>query len=381
MAQVAPDLRIRVAESLAGVPAADWDALAGGNPFASHAYLSALMETGCASARTGWQPQFLLLERGGRFAGGMPLFVKSHSRGEYVFDWAWADAYQRHGLDYYPKLLAAVPFTPVGGPRVLAAAPQERAALVAAALEAARDFSSLHVLFPEAREAGEMRAQGMLLRSTVQFHWKNDGYADFEGFLARMSHQKRKNIRQERRRVRDAGIAFRWLRGAEIGAREWEFFNRCYARTYAAHHSRPYLNLEFFRRIGETLSANTVLFVAERDRAPIAASLCVATPGAMYGRYWGALEYVPLLHFEACYYQPIEFAIANRIAVFEGGAQGEHKLFRGLLPVETLSAHWLAHPRFASAIEDYLARETEGIAKYVNELNEHSPFKDGRASS
>jgi predicted N-acyltransferase len=381
MATNAADLSIRVAESLAGVDAADWDALAGGNPFVSHAYLSALLETGCASARTGWQPQFLLLARGATFAGGLPLFVKSHSRGEYVFDWAWADAYQRHGLDYYPKLLGAVPFTPVGGPRVLAATPRERAALVAAALEAAREFSSLHVLFPEPAEAEAMRAQGMLLRSTVQFHWKNDGYADFEAFLARMTHQRRKNIRQERRRVRDAGVAFRWLRGAEIGPREWEFFNRCYARTYAAHHSRPYLNLEFFRRIGETLATNTVLFLAEREGAPIAASLCVATPRAMYGRYWGALEHVPLLHFEACYYQPIEFAIANGIDVFEGGAQGEHKLFRGLLPVETRSAHWLAHPRFASAIEDYLERETEGIAKYVNELNEHSPFKSGEAAS
>ena len=367
--------RIRVADSLGGVDATTWDALAGGHPFSSHAYLSALIETGCASARTGWQPQFLLLERDGKLAGAFPLFVKSHSRGEYVFDWAWADAYHRHGLEYYPKLLGAIPFTPVSGPRVLAATREDRNALVAAALEAAREFSSLHVLFPPAEDAEALHSQGMLMRRTVQFHWKNEGYADFEAFLARMSHRKRKNIRQERRRVRDAGVQFRWLRGGEISPRDWEFFHRCYANTYSAHQSRPYLNLEFFRRIGESLAAHTVLFLAERRGAPIAASFCVATPDAIYGRYWGAVEYLPLLHFEACYYQPIEFAIANRLSSFEGGAQGEHKLFRGLLPVETLSAHWLAHPQFSRAIEDYLERETEGIAKYVNELNEHSPFK------
>lgn len=368
-------LRIRVADSPAGTDALAWDALAAGNPFVSHAYLGALIETGCASARTGWQPQFLVLERDGRFSGAMPLFVKSHSRGEYVFDWAWADAYHRHGLEYYPKLLAAVPFTPVTGPRILAATVQDRAALIRAALEAAREFSSLHVLFPREEEAEAMRGAGMLMRRTVQFHWKNEGYEDFEEFLARMSHRRRKNIRQERRRVREAGVRMRCLRGAEISPRDWEFFHRCYASTYAAHHSRPYLSLEFFRRIGETLAAHTVLFLAERRGSPLAASLCVTGPDALYGRYWGALEHVPLLHFEACYYQPIEFAIANRISTFEGGAQGEHKLFRGLLPVETTSAHWLAHPRFARAIEDYLERETDGIARYVNELNEHSPFK------
>ncbi len=369
-------LRIRFAASLSGIDALAWDALAGGNPFVSHAYLSALLDTGCASARTGWQPQFLVLERDGRFAGAMPLFVKSHSRGEYVFDWAWADAYQRHGLEYYPKLLAAVPFTPVSGPRILAADAGDRAALVAAALEAAKEFSSLHVLFPLREEAEALRAQGMMLRKTVQFHWRNEGYADFEAFLARLSHQRRKNIRQERRRVRDAGITFRTLRGAEIGPGEWAFFNRCYAGTYAAHRSRPYLNIEFFERIGAALPQHIVLFLAERAGAPIAASFCATAGDAMYGRYWGAIEYVPLLHFEACYYQPIEYAIANGVAVFEGGAQGEHKLFRGLLPVETLSAHALSNPRFASAIEDYLERETQGIAHYVDELNEHSPFKD-----
>jgi len=305
----------------------------------------------------------------------MPLFVKSHSRGEYVFDWAWADAYARAGLAYYPKLLGAVPFTPVRGPRLLAADDAAREALARAALAAAREFSSLHVLFAPPQEAALLERQGMLLRRTVQFHWTNEGYADFEEFLARLSHQRRKNIRQERRRVRDAGVTFRWLEGAAIGARDWEFFYRCYARTYAAHGNRPYLSLEFFQRIGAAMPENLLLVIAERGAGPIAAALDVRDGETLYGRYWGALEHVPLLHFEACYYQGIDYAIARGLARFEGGAQGEHKLFRGLMPVETLSAHWLAHPRFARAIEDYLAREAQGIAQYVNELHEHTPFK------
>jgi len=367
--------RLRVADSLAGVSAAQWNALAGNNPFLRHEFLSALGETGCASARTGWQPQFLLLERGGALAGAMPLYVKTHSRGEYVFDWAWADAYARHDLAYYPKLLCAVPFTPVTGPRLLGADDAARGALAAAALAAAAEFSSLHVLFAPPAQALQLQEQGMLLRRTVQFHWENQGYASFDEFLARMSHQRRKNIRQERRRVREAGISLRWLVGDEIGERDWAFFHRCYAGTYAAHGSRPYLSLEFFLRVGASMPASFLLVLAERGGAPIAAALDVIGDDALYGRYWGALEHVPLLHFEACYYQAIEFAIARGLARFEGGAQGEHKLYRGLLPVETLSAHWLAHPQFARAIEDYLARESQGVAQYVNELNEHTPFK------
>jgi uncharacterized protein len=367
--------KLRVAESLAGVDPVAWNVLAAGNPFVRHEFLSALLETGCAAARNGWQPQFLLLERDRRLAGAMPMFVKSHSYGEYVFDWAWAEAYERHGLEYYPKLLCAVPFTPVCGPRLLAESDADRRKLLGAALEAARELSSLHVLFPTPAEAQLMRGEGLLVRRTVQFHWRNDGYDDFDAFLARMSHSRRKNIRQERRRVRESGVSFRWLRGAEIEPRDWEFFNRCYRNTYAEHRSRPYLNLEFFLRIGATLPEHLLLIVAERHGRPIAAALDVVAGQTLFGRYWGALEHVPLLHFEACYYQAIEFAIAHRLASFEGGAQGEHKLFRGLLPVETLSAHWLAHPRFARAIEDYLEREAVGVARYVDELSEHSPFK------
>jgi predicted N-acyltransferase len=373
--------RLRVVESLAGVPADRWNALAPDDPFTSHEFLSALIDTGCASARTGWRPQIVLLEKDGNLAGAMPLFLKSHSYGEYVFDWAWADAYQRHGLEYYPKLLCAVPFTPVTGPRLLADNDADRARLAAAALDMAREVSSLHVLFPPAGQAGLLQSAGMLLRRTVQFHWRNDAYADFDDFLSRLTRHRRKVIRQERRRVREAGLSLRWLRGAEIERGHWEFFERCYRRTYAAHRSSPYLNLEFFLRIGATLPRHCLMILAERAGKPVAATLNLLGENKIYGRYWGAQEHVPLLHFECCYYQAIEYAIAHRLQLFEGGAQGEHKLFRGLLPVETHSAHWLAHPRFARAIEDYLEREGAGIARYVDELNEHSPFRTPASSS
>src|SRR3990172_5895646 len=331
--------RLRVVESLAGVPAAAWNALSGGDPFTSHEFLSALIDTGCAGSRSGWRPQIVLLERANKLAGAMPLFLKSHSYGEYVFDWAWADAYRRHGLEYYPKLLCAVPFTPVTGPRLLAANDAARQMLAAAALEMARDVSSLHVLFPTAPEAVLMQDAGMLLRRTVQFHWQNDagqGYADFEDFLARITRHR---------------------------------------RTYAAPRSSPYLNLEFFLRLGATLPQHCLMILAERAGRPIAATLNLLSENKIFGRYWGAQEHIPLLHFECCYYQGIEYAIAHRLQFFEGGAQGEHKLFRGLLPVETYSTHWLAQPRFARAIADYLARESAGVARYVDELNEHSPFR------
>ena len=365
----------QVVESLAGVDPAEWNRLAGPQPFVRHEFLSALIETGCAAGRSGWLPRFLLLRRAGALAAAMPLFAKSHSYGEYVFDWAWADAHERHGVEYYPKLVCAIPFTPVRGTRLIAAGDAERSALIGAALELARESSSLHVLFPQPQEAELLRGQGMMLRRTVQFHWRNEGFADFEAFLARMNHARRKNIRQERRRVREAGVECRWLEGAAIERRHWEFFNRCYRSTYSAHRSTPYLSLQFFERIGAALPQHLALLIAERDSRPIASCLFFKDQHTLYGRYWGALEHVPLLHFECCYYQGIEFAIARGLERFEGGAQGEHKIFRGLMPVETLSAHWLAHPRFARAVQQFLERESAGVERYVDELCEHSPFK------
>lgn len=376
-------MTIEVLASIAGVPAAEWNRLAGDDPFLTHEFLSALHDTGCASSATGWTPQYLLVRSNGVLAGAMPLYLKTHSYGEYMFDWAWADAYHRHGLAYYPKLLSAVPFTPVTGSRVLAAEPSVRETLIAGALDVALRLrvSSLHCLFPTRDEARQMRGRGMLIRRGVQFHWTNGGYSSFEDFLAGLNHAKRKKIKQERHKVHDAGFAFRWLEGGEIAERDWAFFNRCYRNTYREHRSTPYLNLEFFCRIGRTLPKNVVLVVAERNGTPIAASLNMHNERRLCGRYWGALEYHPALHFETCYYQVIEYCIARGIAVFEGGAQGEHKMARGLMPVETCSAHWLAHPEFAAAIETYLARETRGVGVYIDELNERSPFKHARAST
>jgi len=372
-----PGSVIEVRDSLAAIPAHDWNRLAGDDPFLRHEFLHALHESGCAGAATGWTPHFLILREDGRLAGAMPLYLKVHSYGEYVFDWAWADAYRRHGLRYYPKLLNAVPFTPVSGQRLLAAHSGQRRLLLGAALQLAREAgtSSLHCLFPPAAQAAEMRDGGLMLRNGVQFHWRNHGYADFDGFLATLNHDKRKKIRQQRRRVRDAGISCECFAGSAVTDALWGFFNRCYRETYRQHRSTPYLNLDFFRAIGRLMPENILLIVAMRGSQRIAASLNIHNEQRLCGRYWGALEYHPALHFEACYYQVIEFCIAHGIASFEGGAQGEHKIARGLLPVETHSAHWLAHPQFAAAVEDFLQRESRGIAAYVDELGERSPFK------
>ncbi|MGH8621379.1 MAG: GNAT family N-acetyltransferase [Burkholderiales bacterium] len=372
---------IEVVDSLARVPVEQWNRLAGGDPFLSHEFLSALHETGCACSATGWIPQYLLLKSGAALTGAMPLYLKAHSYGEYVFDWAWADAYHRHGFAYYPKLLCAIPFTPVAGARLLAAADADRDRLIQAALGLAGKLgvSSLHCLFPTRPESQRMLAHGMMPRTTVQFHWKNQRYASFDAFLAGFSHDKRKKVKQERRKTAAAGIRFKWLEGDEIRERDWAFFHRCYRQTYREHRSTPYLNLDFFLRIGAALPRHLVLIVAERDGSPIAASLNVRDSSRLCGRYWGALQRHPALHFETCYYQGIEYCIARGIATFEGGSRGEHKLARGLMPVETCSAHWLARPEFAAAVEQFLARESRGMKQYVDEMTDRSPFKQPAA--
>jgi predicted N-acyltransferase len=369
---------VEVASSIDSIPPEQWNALAGGQPFVRHEFLNALHETGCAAPDTGWAPQYLILREHGALIGAMPLYVKGHSYGEYVFDWSWADAYSRHGLEYYPKLLCAIPFTPVSGPRLLARTPAERELLMRAAFAVAQELgvSSLHYLFPPREDADALAACGMMIRHGVQFHWKNAGYSAFEEFLAGLNHDKRKKIKQERRKVRDAGISFEWREGRDISESDWAFFFRCYARTYREHHSTPYLNLEFFKRIGRTMPENLVLVLAYREGRPIAASFNMRDATRLYGRYWGAVEHHPVLHFETCYYQVIEYCIARGIEIFEGGAQGEHKMARGLLPVETRSAHWIARRDFASAIESFLARETRGIAHRLDELSERTPFKE-----
>jgi uncharacterized protein len=370
-------LEVRIVDALAEVPAAQWDALAGDNPFTRHAFLHGLEATACASEDTGWTPCHVTLWQDGRLQGAMPLYLKSHSYGEYVFDWGWAEAYHKHGLRYYPKLLCAVPFTPASGPRLLADSAVHRRALLdeAFALAARTRASSLHVLLPPPEQAGELEGRGMMLRSSVQFHWENRGYPSFDAFLAGMSHDKRKKIKQERRRVREAGVVFERLTGREATDADIAFFTSCYNRTYRQHFSTPYLNRAFFDRLMQTMPDNVLVVIGRRNGKRVAAALNVFTPAALYGRYWGATEFHSGLHFETCYYQAIEFCIERGIALFEGGAQGEHKLARGLLPVRTLSAHWLAHPQFASAVEHFLERESSGIGAYLDELNEHSPFR------
>ncbi|MCG2584376.1 GNAT family N-acetyltransferase [Massilia sp. TS11] len=371
---------MRAVSSLAEVGQAAWDALlacqAESNPFLSYAFLHALHASGSACADTGWTPHYLTLWDGDTLAAALPAYLKMHSYGEYVFDWAWAEAYQRHGLPYYPKLLCAVPFTPVSGPRLLARDAAARSALLQALLAEQQKLgvSSTHVLFPPEAQAAQLEAAGFMLRHGVQFHWENAGYADFEAFLAALEHKKRKNIRAERRKVAAAGVSLRRLRGSEAGPDDWAFFNRCYQNTYAAHYSTPYLNLDFFLRIGATLPDNLLLVIAERAGRPIAASLLVYTADTLFGRYWGEVEHVPCLHFEAAYYQPLEFCIEQGISRFEGGAQGEHKMARGFLPTRTCSAHWLAHPAFADAVERFLQRERAGVESYLDELGERLPF-------
>ena len=368
-------LSLRILESLESVPADQWNELAGDLPFLRHEFLHSLHESGCASERTGWVPQYVTLWRDGRLAGAMPLYLKAHSRGEYVFDWAWADAYERNGLEYYPKLLSAVPFSPITGARLLAPSRTIRQRLVSAALELAKSTSSLHILFPTSEDALELQSRGLLLRKGVQFHWQNRSYESFEQFLSVLSHDKRKKIRQERRKVLLTGVTFRRQVGGEIRGEDWRFFTRCYNSTYRAHHSTPYLNHAFFERIGAAMPQNILMVTAELDGQPVASALNLFNSEALYGRYWGSVGYVPNLHFETCYYQAIEFCIERGIGVFEGGAQGEHKLARGFAPVETCSLHWLKHPAFSDAVEKFLGRESAGVERYIDELTERSPFR------
>jgi predicted N-acyltransferase len=380
------DYRMRVVGDVRELDGAQWDALAGAGrasgrpaPFVRHAFLAALHASGSVGADSGWQPHFVCLEDAdGHLAAAAPLYLKAHSYGEYVFDWAWADAYHRHGLAYYPKGVVAVPFTPVPGPRLLARDDAARRALVTALLgEAGRlGLSSLHVLFPEPADSEALQAAGLLRRRGVQFHWHNAGWADFDAFLAALAQPKRKKIRAERRKVAEAGVRVEMLEGAAIDDADWTFFARCYRTTYAQHHSTPYLNRAFFLELARTMPEALLLAQARRNGEPIACALLLRDDEAIYGRYWGALEHVPCLHFEASYYAPIEWAIAHRISRFEGGAQGEHKMARGFLPVETCSFHHLAHPAFADAIERFLEREAGGVDAYLDELTERSPLRD-----
>jgi uncharacterized protein len=372
-------LTVRVASTLAEVPAAEWDACAGsGNPFVSHAFLEALEASGSASGKTGWLPQHLLVEApGGRLLAAAPLYLKSHSYGEYVFDWGWADAYERAGGRYYPKLQCAVPFTPVPGPRLLVredAPAGTRDLLVAALLEVARrhGVSSLHVTFTPEADWRALGDAGFLQRKGQQFHWHNRGYRDFDDFLDALASRKRKQIKRERRDALAGGIEVRVLSGKEIEARHWDAF--FYISTSDRKWGSPYLTRGFFDLLGERLAEKVVLVMAEKGGKPIAGALNLAGSDALYGRNWGCNGDYPFLHFELCYYRAIDVAIARGLAGVEAGAQGPHKIQRGYLPTPTYSAHWIRDPGLGRAVADFLRRERAGLEREMAALAELSPY-------
>lgn len=377
-----PTLKRSQITSLAEVTAADWNALTGGNPLLAHEFLLAMETAGAVGPGTAWQPCHALLHAaGGRLVGALPLYLKSDSRGEFVFDWSWADAYERAGLDYYPKLVSAVPFTPANGARLLVAdgadADAVRTALVATTLEFARDagLSSWHVLFPAEPDRGALARAGLLERKACQFHWRNDGYTDFDDFLSRFSSAKRKKARRERRRIAEAGIRFEHLAGDELTPADWDAVYEYYAHSFLRRGRSPYLNRNFFEIVSRQLPRNLLVILARFDSQPIATAVCFRSDTALYGRYWGSAADFHSLHFETCYYQGIEYCIREGLALFEPGTQGEHKISRGFSPTATWSYHWLAEPAFNDAIQDYLERESSHVDSYMAHWDEHLPYR------
>jgi uncharacterized protein len=372
----------RFLDSIAQIDAASWNAMAGAvQPFLRHEFLLAMEESGCASTRTGWDPKHVVLEdAGGTPVAAMPLFRKSHSRGEFVFDFSWAGAYAQHGLRYYPKLLSAVPFTPVSGPRVLLGPTADPKTATSKLTRAIVDYagqgqlSSWHVLFPTGDTAADLDRSGLILRRDCQFHWYNQGYGSFDAFLATFTAEKRKKAKRERRRVAEAGIEFDTLHGGEMTPSLWRTVYAFYADTFHRHGHEPYLNLDFFRRIAAAMPNTLMLKIARIGVEPIAVAIFFVGSEALYGRYWGAGGNFHSLHFEACYYQGIEYCIEKGLQRFEPGTQGEHKVPRGFVPTLTHSAHYIADPRFAAAIRDYAKREARGVDTYAAAVNEHVPY-------
>jgi uncharacterized protein len=368
----------RIASGASAFPADQWDRCAGAaNPFLSHAFLSALEQSGSVGGRSGWQPVPIAIDGpGGTPDALLPAYIKTHSQGEYVFDHGWADAYARAGGDYYPKLQIAVPFTPVPGPRLLTTAPRLKPALIAAAERVVEQngFSSAHATFLERDEAALFEQAGWLIRVDSQFHWFNDGYATFDDFLAALSSAKRKTIRKERARA-VAGLEVVHLSGADLTEAHWDALWDFYQDTGSRKWGRPYLTRRFFSLVGETMADRILLILALRDGRPIAGALNLVGADALYGRYWGCIEEVPHLHFELCYYQAIEAAIARGLSRVEAGAQGSHKLARGYRPVPTWSAHYLADPRLRDAVAHYLAAERSAVAEEIAHLEELTPFR------
>jgi uncharacterized protein len=377
----------RIAGSAADIGAAVWNAcanpegIADPHPFTRYEFFAACEESGSATARTGWRPAHLAVEKDGGIVGLLPTYLKNHSQGEYVFDSSWADALERAGGDYYPKLQASVPFTPVTGRRLLVAPGADvestREALLATGATAVKELgaSSLHITFLTEDEWNHAGRIGYLQRTDQQFHWLNHGYGNFDQFLAELSSSKRKNLRKERAAVREAGVEFDWLTGSDLTEGAWDQFFAFYMDTGGRKWGRPYLTREFFSRIGAAMADQIVLIFARRAGRTIAGALNFSGGGVLYGRNWGCTEFVPFLHFETCYYQAIDYAIAHGFAKVEAGAQGAHKLLRGYMPTTTYSAHYIAHPGLRRAVDDYLKRERRAVAEHIEELADRGPFR------
>lgn len=381
-------MQVEIHDSIAEIEADEWNRLAGSDfPFLKHEFLAAAEKTGSVSPATGWTPRHLALYRqNGEIRAAMPLYEKSHSWGEFVFDWSWAQAYQRAGLQYYPKLISAVPFTPAPSTRLMLGGSDERdvaAELIESAIRLADESgcSSLHVLFPDPDELPVLRDSGLQLRKDCQFHWHNQGYANFDEFLSRFSSAKRKKAKRERRRVAEDGITFRWLHGEDADRALWADVYQLIGVTFLRRGSMPYFDLEFFVDVARHLPRTILLVLAQRRGALIAAAVFYESETTLYGRYWGADAHYNSLHFECCYYQGIEYCIANDKMIFEPGTQGEHKLSRGFVPTTTWSAHWLARPEFYAAIRSYLREEGRHIDRYIEAAGTHSPYRAGEGKS
>lgn len=378
-------MHIELLHRIADIERADWNGLtASGNPFVRYEFLHALEESGCVGGDTGWQPAHLAARDGGRLLGALPCYLKSHSWGEFVFDFAWADAYARRGRSYYPKAVSAVPYTPAGGPRLLVPEAADGARIKFALLDAARErtvalgASSFHCLFPDREDAEFLEAQGYAIRLGCQYHWHNHDYRDFDHFLDSFSAEKRKKVRRERRRVREAGIEVLLLEGPEVTPALWREFYRFYGDTMLRKSGYLPLSLDFFRSVGRTMPENVVLALARRQGDYVAAALSFRGGDALYGRYWGASHDFHSLHFELCYYAGIDYCIRSGLRRFEPGAQGEHKISRGFLPTATYSAHWLEDPTFRRAVSQFLDREREEMRYHMAVLDARAPYKSGQ---
>lgn len=376
---------IVVHTSLAAIDASQWNAMVpGNNPFMRHEFLNGLEVTACVTQLNGWEPAHLAAYQDKKLVGAMPCYIKMHSYGEYIFDWSWADAHSRHGLEYYPKLSNAVPFTPASGERWLVADSVDSEQLTQAfvqkikSLMHERELSSFHSLFLTQNQADTLQSEQFLKRHSTQFHWHNRGYKNFDDFLSRMSSKKRKNIKRERRRVKESEIHYRWLSGADLDDQAVDTMYRFYSRTIAYYGAQSYLNKDFYRYLASSFSEQTLFLFAYFQDQVIAGGLYFKSDDTLYGRYWGALNNFHSVHFETCYYQAIDWCIDNGYQRFEAGAQGEHKLARGLEPSTTYSAHLIRDPQFHSAIDDFLQQEQDHIGRYTDAMQSHSPFKQSQ---